>query len=419
MTETREQWIEREARKARERYWDEPSDWDRANEDIREDWRNVVASFYQEPVADADTLEKLVGVARKAAGEGYDTEYIVAAVLRAAKPEVNVTAREIEKIALEERIGERAAKIRDLVNSRIRYRFELPQPEPLRVPVDVEGLAKVLYETPDADGETWAWDKAISYEMETRRNEARAALAFLNIEPCDKPEYNPADVALTKPYAAINGNCPDVFRDCERWMAEGPGTKNIEAFLDKACDKEGRYNVQRLLYLIDRLADERRVQNDVAFRDALKKSQEIVNNWTPEQRNHNSIGYAGIQDNERAELENLRAECKRLRDEVVNLLGEISKTNSKAERQRQALDANRKTIESRGAEICKLENEVKRLRIQQSEWTDADVEELARAMRVGYANECHGCPPNTFDLAPFMVEARAALAWFDGKRGEV
>ena len=87
--------------------------------------------------------------------------------------------------------------------------------------------------------------------------------------------------------------------------------------------------------------------------------------------------------NERAELENLRAECKRLRDEVEverdranDLLtdknwaeaecGRIhvkaSEATAKAERQRKQLHSQCKTIESRGAEIARLENEVKVLR---------------------------------------------------------
>lgn len=155
---TREQWIEREAREARARYWGNDN-WDRQAEAHKQDWREVVAPFYQKPVADADTLEKLAEIGENAYNADksnlIDKKWISAtkAILRAAKPKVDV----------------------------------------------------------DTD--------------------------------------------------------------------------------------------------------------DVAFRDALKKSQEIVNNWTPEQRNHNSIGYAGLQANERAELENLRAECKRLRDCEAELLG--------------------------------------------------------------------------------------------------
>lgn len=293
MTETREQWIEREAREARERYWGNDN-WDRQAEAHKQDWRSVVTPFYQEPVADADTLEKLAEIGENAYNADksnlIDEKWISAtkAILRAAKP------------------------------------------EPLRVPVDVDGLAEVVHraywQDPAGDiGDGW-------------REAARAVLAYLNIEPCARPEYNP---------------------------------------------------------------------DDVAFRDALKKSQEIVNNWTPEQRNHNSIGYVVLQDNERAELENLRVECKRLRHEVeverdrandllddrdsavnirdktikamreenTKLRVEASEATAKAERQRQQLHSQCKTIESRGAEIARLENEVQQLRIQRSE------------EKIG----CHGC----------------------------
>lgn len=340
MTETREQWIEREARKALVTYNSGSDFWDDHSFEYQERWRSVVAPYY---------------------------------------------------------------------------------PEPLRVPVDVDGLADAICNAASRESEHYLcaeWN-ATSYR-DSFRAAARAALAYLSVEPCAKPEYDP---------------------------------------------------------------------DDMAFRDALKRSQEIVNNWTPEQRNHNSIGYAGLQDNERNELENLRAEGGRLREEVANLLVEISKTNSKAERQRQALDANRKTIESRGAEIARLENVVKRLRTQQPEtrpvnvrfdvtvedlaakihhalhggwpelsqesdrtkavwidtaqiamdylashavleasagvsreWREEDVEALAKAMYEtsdAYGEAWKWDDGDQYAKNTTRKEARAALAWFDGKRGEV
>lgn len=238
---TKEEWIEQEARKARDRYWGRIGDWDRADESIRQDWRNVVAPFYPEPVADADTLEKLAEVAEEAwwaAPSGKEELAMVVAVLRAAKPEVvyDFDAFSSAKRYGPENNGDFWKEVCDIANSRIRYRFELPKPEPVRVPVDVDGLAKAIFD--GLYGESRLYDAGIK-AMHVAA--ARIALAYLNIEPCAKPD-------------------------------------------------------------------------DVAFRDALKKSQEIVNNWTPEQRNHNSIGYVGLQGNERVELENLRAECKRLQN---------------------------------------------------------------------------------------------------------
>lgn len=243
MTETREQWIEREAAAARKR-WRVSGEWDSVREHIRQDWRNVVAPYY---------------------------------------------------------------------------------PEPLRVPVDVDGLADAIR---CFDGNHWNWEDISESSREGLRMMARAALTFLNIEPCDKPEYDPNDVALT------------------------PTPVNITA--------EG-VDPSRMVFFIN--------------------GEHLV--------------------------------PKSALDEAT----------AKAERQRQALDANRKTIESRGAEIARLENEVKRLRTQRREWTEQDVEELAEAI-CNAASRVNGrflCAEwgETYLSDNFLAGARAALAWFDGKRGEV
>lgn len=281
---TKEEWIEQEARKARARYW-ERDVWIETTAGSRQDWRNVVAPYYQEPVADADTLEKLAEVAVNAYMEhpnigndpvlGRAMEAAVVAVLRAAKPRIDY---EQVRIAFSECMSPK--EWAEYINSRIRYRFELPQPqpEPLRVPVDVDGLARVMCDAAHAHNPCFNSRWYETAFQNAYRSAARAALAYLNIEPCAMPD-------------------------------------------------------------------------DVAFRDALKKSQEIVNNWTPEQRNHNSIGYVGLQGNERAELENLRAECKRLRDYEAELL-ERRKEQAKLFNDNKCYKV----------ECVRLRNEIKRLR---------------------------------------------------------
>ena len=104
MTE-KETWIEREAAEARARFWGVgDGEWDYADDMIKSDWRRVVAPFYPEPpvcvpkcnpepVADADTLEKLAEIGEKAYNADksnlVDEKWISAtkAILRAAKPE--------------------------------------------------------------------------------------------------------------------------------------------------------------------------------------------------------------------------------------------------------------------------------------------------------------------------------------------
>lgn len=70
----------------------------------------------------------------------------------------------------------------------------------------------------------------------------------------------------------------------------------------------------------------------------------------------------------------------------------------KSERQRVALANINRTVENKNAEIAKLRGEV-----QRREWTDADVEELAKVIE----EACWGDNNSWCDVA------RAALAWFD------
>lgn len=55
--------------------------------------------------------------------------------------------------------------------------------------------------------------------------------------------------------------------------------------------------------------------------------------------------------------------------------------------------------------------------IQRREWTEEDVEGLAKVLRAAHAVHFKS-EPNAYWLDGFRTEARAALAWFDGKRGE-
>lgn len=146
MTETREQWIEREARKARERCGYD--DWDSRNELTRDVWRNVVAPYYQEP---------------------------------------------------------------------------------LRVPVDVDGLADAIRR---AEGHFWSWKDISEASQKGFRRCARAALAYLNIEPCEKPEYNPDDVALRPNERAELENLRD---ECERLRIQQPETRLEEKINCYGC----------------------------------------------------------------------------------------------------------------------------------------------------------------------------------------
>lgn len=280
MTETREQWIEREARGARERYWN-AENWDRVSEAHKQLWRNVVAPYY---------------------------------------------------------------------------------PEPLRVPVDVDGLADAIR---CADSYFWTWDDISESSKKGYRKCARAALAYLNIESCAKQEYDPADVALTPSERAELEN---LRAECKRLRIQQPETRPVKIRFDVTAEElfweMDDDNLPYPIENVEGIALVQRAMDHLAARAVLEVPPGVP---SVEELRQIGIGAhwasANLICNNDDDHECARARA--IRDAV--LAG-----------------------------------------IQRREWTDADVEELAERLRIAiYVS---------YDA--LRGAARAALAWFDGKRGE-
>lgn len=409
MTETREQWIEREAREARERYWDGIGDWDSDGYDIRQDWRNVVAPYYQDPVADADTIRDLREIALRA--------YL-------AHPHAQDAGCMVDPMEAAVTAVLRAAKL---------------QPSPLRVPVDVEGLAKELalaYHRGVYRDALWAELGADAQEDYIR--EARAALAYLNIEPCAKPEYNPDDVALTPNERAELEN---LRVECKRLRHE------VEVERDRASDlladkDSAEAECERL-----------RVKASYATAKAERQRQALDDNRkTIESRGaeiarlENEVKRLRIQQPETRPVKvrfDVTAEDIRValactkRGEFVSLeqwyldylsdhaVLEVPPGVPSVEKlvkiyeQSSGYPPENKRFPLRAAGVAAIRDAVLD-GIQRREWTDADVEELARVMYE--TSDADGDAWKWDDGSQYAKnttrkEARAALGWFDGKRG--